>query len=225
MQSSDRLSYNVDLVLCIDATGSMIPHIDRTKNNALKFHSDIYNTCQSKGKIIDNFRVRIIVFRDLYEDSEALYSSPFYTLPAQIKDYESFVKRIEAKGGGVIPETGLEALAEAIKSDWQKTGDRRRQVIALFTDAPSHPLEKSGKKSNYPKGMPKNLDELTDMWDGQASLMHPTYKRLVLFAPDEYAWSQISEFWSLVVHHPAQAGKGLDNNDYNAILTAIANSI
>lgn len=225
MQYQNQSLYNVDIVFCIDATGSMKPHIERVKEHALKFYSDVDTKCKAVGKIINTFRIRVIAFRDFYEDENPLVSSPFFELPGKSSEFRKFVTEIQATGGGDAPETGLEALATAMQSTWQSAGSKRRQIIVVFTDAPAHPLEKSGKKSNYPKNMPKNLDVLTDMWEGQTALMHSTYKRLILFAPDAYPWSQIGESWELTIHHTAQAGSGLSESDYNTILAAIANSI
>ena len=77
-----QLSYHVDMVLCIDATGSMRHVIDIVKENALNFYQDVTTTMKKKNKIINKLRVRVITFRDYLADGErAMMSSEFFTLP------------------------------------------------------------------------------------------------------------------------------------------------
>ncbi len=94
-----------------------------------------------KGKAISQLRLKVIAFRDFGDDaSNAVEETGFLHLPSQARDFEDFVRGIDATGGGDIPESGLEALALAINSPWETGLDRRRHVIVMFTDAPAHPL-------------------------------------------------------------------------------------
>jgi hypothetical protein len=150
--------------------------------------------------------------------------SGFFLLPQDKEAFTSFVKTIRADGGGDEPENGLEALALAIKSDWATTGDRRRQIVVIWTDASAHPLEKDGKPSGYPKNMPANLDELTDMWEGQGFVNHAA-KRLIIYAPDAYAWTDIANNWENALHFPSKGGEGLAEIEYGEILDQIVRSV
>ena len=219
--------YAVDVVLCIDATGSMSSIIDRVKHSALRFYDDLMAKMRTKGRSIDELRVRIIAFRDYYADgANAVSESDFYSLPQEKEGFNAFVRSISADGGGDDPENGLEALALAIQSDWTTAGDKRRHVVVVWTDTSAHPLERNegSKPGNYPNDLPKNFDDLTDMWEGQTYLNIST-KRLVVFAPDAYAWTDIANNWENVVHYPSQAGHGLSDIDYETILDAIAESV
>ena len=53
------LSYAVDIVFCIDVTGSMTPIIDQVKTNALRFYDDVQSNLTAKGKNVDQLRVRL----------------------------------------------------------------------------------------------------------------------------------------------------------------------
>lgn len=224
-----QLTYAVNLVLVIDATGSMAPIIESVKKSALSFHDDLQKHMVGIGKNIDVLRVRAIAFRDFYADSAAdsLVASDFFALPEQRGGFSDFLADIRAKGGGDEPETGLEALAAAIRSPWAKEGAKQRQVIVLWTDASAHQLEKDkdAKPAGYPVGMPGNLDDMTDLWDGQVSPMHPTWKRLLLFSPDVYPWTDIANNWEQTLHYTSKAGAGLGDKDYKSILDAIAQSV
>ena len=165
MASNYSLKYNVDISMCIDATGSMSNLLNIVKENALNFYTDLTTNMEKKSKHIDVLRVRVIVFRDYLADGEnAMQVTKFYTLPEEAAAFERLVKSIEPKGGGDDPEDGLEALAYAINSEWTTSGDKRRHVIVVWSDEGTHPLGYGHSASNYPKKMPHDFDELTDWW-------------------------------------------------------------
>lgn len=221
------LKYTVDIVFCIDATGSMGHLINEVKDGALRFYEDLTKLMLEKDKYIDTLRVKTIAFRDFYVDGDdAITESKFYNLPDEKNEFSKFVASLTADGGGDEPENGLESLSMAMKSDWNKDGDKRRQVIVIWSDASAHKLEykSDSKPSNYPQDMPSNFDEFSDLWEGQ-SLMNASSKRLLIFAPDAYPWSDIGNYFSNAIHFPSKAGNGLTDVEYNEILNAISNSI
>ena len=223
------LTYNVDIVMCIDCTGSMSGLLDTVKANALKFYPDLKARCDAEGKNISELRIRVIGFRDLgYDKENAIVDSGFLSIPDQEEEFKKIVNSFVASGGGPEPESGLEALAMAINSDWTKGGDKRRHVIVVWSDASTHALGESGKENPlYPSEVPANLDELTDWWEDEQSggKMNKNAKRLIIFAPDASAWSEIGSSWTGTIHHTAEAGSGLEEVDYDTILKAIVKSI
>ncbi|HEU5354992.1 MAG TPA: vWA domain-containing protein [Actinocrinis sp.] len=224
---SQGFTYAVDLVLVIDATGSMSSIIERVKASALKFHDDLGRKMTDQNKVIDELRVRVVAYRDFYaNDADALVQSEFFELPAEQDAFASFVSGIRAVGGGDEPETALEALVAAVRSPWTTSGTKRRHAIVVWTDASAHPLEKNGdaKPARYPADMPADLSDLTDLWEGQDG-MDANAKRLVLFAPDAYPWTDINNHWEEVLQYPAKAGQGMEEMEYSEVLELIANSI
>jgi len=220
------LSYAVDIVFCIDVTGSMTPIIDQVKGNALRFYDDVQSNLTAKGKNVDQLRVRVIGFRDFAADgAAALDESPFFTLPDERADFSAFVNGLVAEGGGDAPESGLEAVALAIDSPWTTTGDRRRQVIVVWTDQPAQPLDPSVLPPDIASRVPSDFSALTDAWEDEQGRMGSSSKRLIVFAPDGPGWSDISGVWENVVHHPSQAGGGLSEVDYGTIIDSIGNSV
>ncbi|HEX5905555.1 MAG TPA: vWA domain-containing protein [Propionibacteriaceae bacterium] len=220
------LSYAVDIVFCVDVTGSMTPIIDQVKANALRFYDDVQSNLTTKGKNVDQLRVRVIGFRDFVADgAAALDESPFFTLPDDRADFSAFVNGLVAEGGGDAPESGLEAVALAIDSSWTTTGDRRRQVIVVWTDQPAQPLNPSVLPPDIGTRVPADFSALTDAWEDEQGRMGSSSKRLILFAPDGPGWSDISGVWENVVHHPSQAGGGLSEVDYGTIIDSIGNSV
>jgi hypothetical protein len=220
------LTYAVDIVFCIDVTGSMTPIIDQVKTNALKFYDDVQQNLTVKGKNVDALRVRVVAFRDLKADGDAaIDESPFFTLPSEQGSFAEFINRLVAEGGGDDPESGLEAVALAIHSPWTTTGDRRRQVIVVWTDQPAQQLDASGVPPTLRDRIPADFSALTDVWENDQGPLGSSSKRLILFAPDGSGWSDISGVWENVVHHPSRAGGGLSDVDYGTIIDSIGNSV
>jgi len=228
-QGGQSMDYTVDMVFCIDATGSMEDFsgsqdkiINLVKKNAITFYSDLNKSMSGKNKSIRQLRVRIVAFRDYIADGEnAMLVTDFFMLPQQAAEFEACINSIYAKGGGDIPEDGLEALAYAIKSKWTTETAKKRHVIVVWTDAATHDLGYGRASKYYPNGMPQDLSTLNDWWDE----MNENAKRLILFAPDEAHWNYISRNWDNVVHYPSAAGNGLAEKNYGEILNAIANSV
>ena len=220
------LTYAVDIVFCIDVTGSMTPILDQVKANALRFYSDVQSNLTAKGKTIDELRVRVVAFRDIVADGEAaLQESPFFELPAEEAGFSNFVNGLFAEGGGDAPESGVEAVALAMTSPWTTRGDRRRQVIVVWTDQPAHPLDASALPPAFAGRVPADFSALTDLWEDPQGPLGSSSKRLILFAPDGPGWSDISSVWENVVHNPSQAGAVLSDVDYGTIIDSIGNSV
>lgn len=223
------LSYAVDMVLCIDKTGSMKPIIDRVKANALKFDSDLQKYMLEKGRPVDKLRVKVIAFGDIYHDKGAwLNESDFFTLPDQKEAFRGFVNSIVAGGGGDEPENGLEALAIAANSAWTTEGDRRRHLVVVWTDTSAHPLELRTSHDTggvtIPSNVPSSLGGLIELWNDPQK-MSAKDKRAVVFAPDADPWSNLYEELENMVHIPTRAGEGMGEMDYQQVLEQITNSI
>lgn len=228
MGSNYKLTYNVDMVFCIDCTGSMDNIIDIVKTNALNFYRDVTDTMEKKHKHINKLRIRIVAFRDYIADGDdAMLVTDFFDLPTETDDFEECVRSLTADGGGDPAEDGLEALAYAIKSDWDNDALKKRQVIVVWSDDATHDLGYAKAEPNYPKGMAKDMAELTAWWgDVQTpGYIDPNAKRLLLFTPDLPSWNYISQNWDNVLHFPSEAGKGLGELDYRQIIDAISNTI
>ena len=196
--------YSVDLVICIDGTGSMASKknhdrmIDKVKASAKDFYMLFYKAMKNyePPKLIkeNHFRVKVIVFRDFADTSTTpLEVSPFFNLqdPTDTDEFCRFVDSIEAKGGGDIPENALEAIATALQTEWEPSGGRyRRQAILVFTDTCTYDLKNPARveSPDYPIGMPDNIEELLTVWENGDQELAPAYSpkngRLIIFAPD-----------------------------------------
>lgn len=218
---------NIDVVFCIDGTGSMAPCIESVKSNARRFHLEFVSAMTDLGSEIDSMRVKVIVFRDYHDDGEqAMVESPFFELPTDTTDFEKFLADISANGGGDGPENGLEALYYAMKSDFT-TAAKDRQVIVLFTDAEALDLKQRASEACYPSDM---VDEagLIEMWACMAQdssfKLRERNKRLVMFAPDGTKYKALKSKLNRSVFEPVNMSDGLGDIDFKEIIKIIAAS-
>lgn len=243
--SEEGIDTNVDIVFVIDATRSMQTTIDMVKESALTFQDKLYGFMDKAKRNIMNLRIKVIWFRDFYYDGNFAYDeSKFFELPEEKQDFQDFVNGINEAGGGDDPESGLEALTMAMRSDFVQEGERRRHIIVLFTDAAAHPFEdfeqlkaeaakKGCEPTMYPENMPKNIAEFYNAWegndmsqealgsDGETIKLDKTGRRLVLFAPNDYPWSDMEVELSYVIRKdivPGQGGSELDMDDVYSLI-------
>lgn len=211
-----------DFVFVIDGTESMVPVIETVKDYCKNFYAEVEKALFGHEKKIGLCRVKIIVYRDYYCDgSYAMDETDFYVVPDENEALNEYLSGIEAKGGGDLPENGLEALALAMRSDWSTGETRKRHIIVMFTDAPAHPLEDKRRAlvPDYPYGMLESYDDLYTAWsssqgicDGDDKLadyrMNSDAERLILFAPDMYPWSDVVVDFEHCVSSPIVINEG-----------------
>ncbi len=199
-------NYPIDIVFCIDVTGSMHDCIENAKKLTVNFKDDFLDAMKEAGKdCTGTIRTKVIAFRD-EKCGEKKEVSPFYTMPEQAGDFKAFVDGLKEAGGGDEPESAYEALIEAFNSDWVKEGAKRRWVTVMLTDASAH------------------TDGFADLVDAWNALDH-NFKRLVIFAPDHPSWTDFVSQATNTVHLPSKAGAGLEEADKKAILAALAQSV
>lgn len=194
----------VDVVMCIDVTGSMSDIINTVKRNAIGFYDSFNSCCEEEGIQLTGLNAQVIAFRDKNEDYNWLQTSSTYSLPDQRSEYNSFVNGLYADGGGDTPESGLEALQAAFnKTDWGADDGYHRQVVILWTDAPYL----IGSYSDV------SLSSLASQWNSL-----PSGRRLVLFAPygaenwNGGSWGDLDGWTNLI--HESDLTSGFNNFDY-----------
>ena len=127
----------LDLIFCIDVTGSMEDDIDSVKAAA----SGIVSTIAGKT---DNYRVAIVAYRD-WDDSEGYAMFEDYGFSTDQGTIIANVNQLSVGGGDDEPEAVLEALMRAIDS--KSVGGWRNNVnkqIILMGDAPPHDPSREG---------------------------------------------------------------------------------
>ncbi len=220
--------YCVDIIMCIDGTGSMAPIINEVKNNAMSFYQRFVDSMEENDKEVSELRIKVIVFRDYICDSEPMVESDFFVLPAQNVAFKNFMSGIEALGGGDTAENALEAIALALKSRWTTSGSKRRHAILVFTDAPALPLGERADSPRYPAGMPRTIAQLGSWWEGTDQALGSTYQpragRFVAFVPNTEPWNQM-QAWNRYWPAFSPAGTGLEDVDIQTAIELLVGSI
>ena len=225
VQDSELALCCIDIVLCVDATTDMIPFWCMLRQNASTFFDAVVEKMSERGFDAPVLRVKVIAFRDFSMGGTPIEESHFFTLPKEQDAFRSFLEGITPCGAGDPPESALEALALALRSDFTRRGDRQRHVIALFTDAPAHPLGTGAANPVYPVGMPRDLAELGDWWENGIDTCpyKPRSGRIVTFTPLSAPWTEM-ETWNrhFSAYNDSFGGqRGLNMDDIYDILVDI----
>jgi len=128
---------DLDLIFCIDVTGSMEDDIASVKAAA----SNIVNTIAAKN---DNYRVAIIAYRD-WDDSAGYAMFEDFSFSRDKATIIANINSLSVGGGDDTPEAVFEALMRGIDS--KAVGGWRPGVnkqIILMGDAPPHNPSRQG---------------------------------------------------------------------------------
>jgi hypothetical protein len=127
----------LDLIFCIDVTGSMDDDIASVKAAA----SNIVNTVASRSS---DYRVAIVSYRD-WDDSEGYAMFEDYGFSSDVGTIIGNINSLSVAGGDDEPEAVLEALMRAIDS--RSVGGWRNNVnkqVIVMGDAPPHDPSREG---------------------------------------------------------------------------------
>jgi hypothetical protein len=133
----------LDVVFVIDATASMLPYIEQSKQR-LRQVVTVVNALVSGAKPAEGVtgksgvRFGIVAFKD-YGDEYGPEATRSLPLTTDIAKLQKAIDEIAAGGGADEPEPHNEALKAARSSTmgWSRT---RKNVIVMITDAPCHSL-------------------------------------------------------------------------------------
>lgn len=140
---------NLNVIFCIDTTGSMENYITGVKDRAKRF-SEIL-----EEKNI-NYNLGLIGFGDLHEKEKP----KVYNFTDSIEKFKSNVNKIPRYYGGAIPESSFDAIETAV--DLFKTGNKdSKNILILITDAEPHIPTMSGKNVNDIKNLLTDNDVTT----------------------------------------------------------------
>jgi hypothetical protein len=117
---------SLDLVLCIDATDSMINGVDELK-------ARLPALLAKRVPDLASFRIGIVSYKDYFE--EYLYKR--FDFARDLGAFSSELDSLQCGGGRDIPEAVYEALYAAL-GEFPWAGEAR--LVILVGDAPPHPL-------------------------------------------------------------------------------------
>jgi len=115
----------LDIVICLDTTGSMRPHIDAVKLQLTEILREIVAENPS-------FRIGMVLYKDYREE----YLNRIIPFTADFDVFQKNLNAIQVGGGGDIPEAVYEALyAGAVNIPWSAES----KIMILIGDSPPHP--------------------------------------------------------------------------------------
>lgn len=119
----------VEVVFCLDTTGSMTGLIDGAKRKIWSIANQIVT-----GTPTPEVRIGLVGYRDRQDD----YVTKLHPITTDLDEVFKQLSAFRATGGGDEPESVNQALHEAVtKTEWS-TGDSVLRIIFLVGDAPPH---------------------------------------------------------------------------------------
>jgi hypothetical protein len=116
---------NVDIVLCLDTTGSMKKYIDPLRLMLVPMLRELAGSFAS-------FRIGMVLYKDYYEQ----YLTRVIPFTDDFAKFQRDLDAVRVQGGGDIPEAVYEALyAGATGFPWEAES----RLMFLAGDAPAHP--------------------------------------------------------------------------------------
>src|SRR5262249_277476 len=120
---------NVEVVFCLDTTGSMGGLIEGAKQKIWTISNQIVS-----GKPTPNLKVGLLAFRDRGD----VYITKVTDLTDDLDAISPTIKTSKAEGGGDTPESVNQALNESVtRFKWSDDKETLR-IIFLVGDAPPH---------------------------------------------------------------------------------------
>jgi Mg-chelatase subunit ChlD len=119
----------VEVVFCLDTTGSMGGLIDGAKQKIWAICNQI-----AAGKPSPEVKVGLVAYRDRRD----AYVTKVFDLTDDLDAVHANLKTFQAQGGGDFPESVNQALDEAVTKVKWSTDDDTLRIIFLVGDAPPH---------------------------------------------------------------------------------------
>jgi hypothetical protein len=138
----------VEVVFCLDTTGSMGGLIDGAKQK-------IWSICNqiAGGKPTPDLKVGLVAYRDRGDE----YVTKVFDLSDDLDAVHGHLKKFVAAGGGDAPESVNQALADAVNKIKWSADAKTVRIIFLVGDAPPHMDYKDDVK--YPETCKKAVEK------------------------------------------------------------------
>ena len=226
MDTTNVVSRNIDVVFCIDITGSMGLFLDNFRDSLDQIVEGIQDIAEDKGFDLERLRFKFIFFKDFNYDAEPLKMTKFFRMPDRYEEVKEILARYEADGGGDMPESGMEALYYAFTSNWTD-GPKDRQITMLFTDADAqfdydwydqkeHDIDIKVREI-------ADLEKVYNQGSEEAPAIKDKIKRLVIFAPEETTYQELP--FDNFTFVPVEYGCGVTGVSLDVILQYLKEAI
>lgn len=140
---------SLDLVFCMDCTGSMGPYIAKAKES---IQSIIVKITEKAG--CNDLLFGLVAYRD-HPPQDNTYVTKKYDFTNNIDTMQKYLDELTANGGGDGPEALTSALYDLNNLDWRADSTK---IVILISDAPPHGLGEFD--DGFPNGDPNGYDPI-----------------------------------------------------------------
>ncbi|MEQ8169649.1 MAG: VWA domain-containing protein [Candidatus Eremiobacterota bacterium] len=119
----------MDVVFCVDTTGSMGDEIEVIREQLLKMVDEI-----KKGNPAPRVRFGVVAYKDRGDE----YVTKKYDFSDNIQDTQEVINSLKASGGGDYEENIYEALKVSVEGMKWDTSKKVRKIIFIIGDASPH---------------------------------------------------------------------------------------
>ena len=121
----------VDLIICMDVTGSMQNEIDKAK-------SEITNIVE-RIRTAENAHLRFgyVAYRD-HASQESTFVTKSHAFTTNIKKMKNYIELYDARGGGDGPEAVAAGMKACLDKDVFGFRAKAVKIVVLITDAAPH---------------------------------------------------------------------------------------
>jgi len=204
-----------DIVFCIDVTGSMAPCLSGVLSKVGTFVESL----ESAGEV--DFRLRLIGYRDLHDPTAAHEPWHIGEFTQSPDEFRKELAEQKAMGGGVAPESTLDALYLAIHSDWRPS--RTHKTIVLLTDADSHPTLHPSTYEMPDNDVERVIQDLQTMTHLRLHMVVPKYQ---IYQKIEQSMVDPDRAIIAAEYQPTdRAHDGLKNIDWEKLLRRLGQQV
>eukprot|EP00742_Colponemidia_sp_Colp-10_P009398 GILJ01010245.1.p1 GENE.GILJ01010245.1~~GILJ01010245.1.p1 ORF type:complete len:871 (-),score=160.71 GILJ01010245.1:110-2722(-) len=140
---------SLDLVFCVDCTGSMGSYIQSAQDNIRRIVASIVDL---EGC---DFRFGLVCYRD-HPPQDSSYVVNVCDFTNELSQMQANVNAMEANGGGDGPECVVDGLNAVLGMPWRADASK---ICIFIADAPPHGLP-AASGDGFPAGCPCGLDPL-----------------------------------------------------------------
>ena len=126
---------SLDLVFCMDCTGSMGPYIVKAKES---IESIVTNIVEKSG--CNDVLFGLVAYRD-HPPQDKTFITKKFNFTNKLETMQSYLNELVASGGGDGPEALTSALFEIKNMEWR---EETTKIVIVITDAPPHGLGEYG---------------------------------------------------------------------------------
>lgn len=138
----------IDIVFCVDCTGSMGSYISAAQQNVVKICEELVVSEKA------DLRFALVCYRD-HPPQDSTYVTKVFDFTSSHSKMQTYVGTMQAAGGGDGPEAVTAALHDALYLPYRKNATK---FCILIADAPPHGIGENG--DGFPNGDPDGKDPI-----------------------------------------------------------------